>query len=75
MGSRIESIEQKVVHAAACGFIKELFSDIPEQCHELDRVHRALQPPPLDGLPREIVVKPHYYRVKEDIMQISRDAD
>lgn len=60
---------QSTVHT----FIKELFPDLPEDRLELDRAHRALQPPRTDGLPRDVVVKPHFYQVKEEIMRISSE--
>lgn len=32
---------------------------------ELDRAHKALQPVRKDGLPRDIIVKPHFYAVRK----------
>lgn len=49
--------------------------DIAEHRMELDRAHRALQPPRLDGLPRDIIVKPHFFSVKEEIMRRARSSD
>lgn len=49
--------------------IKSLIPDIRAHKLELDRAHRALGPPRQDGLPRDIVVKPHYYNVKEEVMR------
>lgn len=34
----------------------------------------TLHPPRSDGLPRDIVVKPHYYGVKEEVKHTSRNA-
>lgn len=42
---------------------------IPDHKLELDR---ALQPVRKDGLPRAIIVKPHYYSVKEEVMRAAR---
>ncbi|XP_073484917.1 vomeronasal type-2 receptor 26-like [Aquarana catesbeiana] len=55
--------------------IKEIIPDIPDHKLELDRAHRVLQPPRQDGLPQVIVVKPHFYGVKEDIMKRSHFKD
>lgn len=35
---------------------------------EVDRIHWALTAPRTDGLPRDIIIKPHYYRIKEKMM-------
>lgn len=51
--------------------MKALFLNIPSHCLELDRVHRSLGPPRKDGSPRDIIVKPHFYTVKEAIMKQS----
>lgn len=42
---------------------------------ELDRAHRALKPIRKDGLPRDIIVKPHFYAVKEEVMKRSGTSD
>lgn len=55
-------------------FISSLLPDAPEHRLELDRAHRALQPPRQDGLPRDIVVKPHFYKVKEEVMRKARET-
>lgn len=55
--------------------IKNLIPEIAEHCLELDRAHMALQPPHLDGLPRDVIVKPHFYAVKEEVMRKSRYSD
>lgn len=39
---------------------------------ELDRSHRTLGPPRQDGLSCSIVVKPHYYNIKEEVMRRAR---
>lgn len=41
----------------------------------MDRVHRGLQLPHKDGLPRDIIVKPHFYAVKQGVMKTSRALD
>lgn len=56
-------------------FLQSLFLDLPEHRIELDRAHRALQAPRPDGLPRDIIVKLHYYAVKEMVLKASRDSE
>lgn len=53
--------------------ILHLLPDIPSHKLELDRAHRALTAPRDDGLPRDIIAKPHYYAVKEQVMARARD--
>lgn len=55
--------------------LRDLIPEIPEHRMGLDRAHRALQPPPKDGLPRDIIIKPHFYAVKEGVMKASRTSD
>lgn len=59
------------VQGAVKSFIKALIPNFQEHRLELDRAHRALQPLRHDGLPRDIVVKPHFYAIKGDVMKIS----
>lgn len=70
---RIRGIPKSVkeVQPAVRALIKDLIPDIPEHHLEQDRAHRALQPPRSDGLPRDIIVKPHFYSVKEEVMRRS----
>lgn len=62
----------KDVPEAIFSFIKELIPEIPLHRLELDQAHRALWPPRSDGLPGDVVVKPHFYAVKEEVMRKSR---
>lgn len=62
----------KDVPDAICTFIKDLIPDILHHSMELDRAHKALRTPRADGLPRDIVVKPHLYTFKEEMMRKSR---
>lgn len=62
----------KDTHLAVRSFIKDI---IPDHRLELDRAHRALHPPCSDGLLGDIVVKPHFYGVKEEVMRIARDVE
>lgn len=60
---------EEVVH----DLMKDLIPDFATHQLELDRVHRALTAPRPDGLPRDVIVKPHFYRVKEKIMLEARN--
>lgn len=52
--------------------ISEIIPNIPSQRLELDRAHRSLGPPRQDGSPRDIIVKPHFFATKEEVMRQSR---
>lgn len=56
-------------------FIKELITNNPDHRLEMDRAHRALQPPCQDGPPRDIIVNPYFYKVKEEVMHHPRAED
>lgn len=64
---------EQEVQSAVKDLMKDLIPGIPEYRLELDRAHRALQPPRKDGLPRDIIVKPHFYAVKEEVMRKARN--
>ncbi|XP_075719607.1 uncharacterized protein LOC142760334 [Rhinoderma darwinii] len=49
-----------------------LIPDISESHMEIDRAHRALTAMRRDGLPRDIIVKLHYYSIKEKVMERAR---
>lgn len=53
--------------------MKELIPDISVHHMEIDRIHRALTAPRMDGLPRDIIAKPHFYRIKEKMMFVARN--
>lgn len=52
--------------------MKMLILNVPQYRLELDTAHRALGPPRKDGFPRDIKAKPHFYAVKEVVMNQSR---
>lgn len=60
--------------AAVQTFLQDFLPSLPKQRLEVDRAHRALQPPSSDGLPRDIIVKPYYYNVKKAMMKCSQDS-
>lgn len=53
--------------------MKELIPDINAHQMEIDRIHHALTALRSDGLPRDIIVKPDYYRIKEKLMFAARN--
>lgn len=64
----------KQVQPADHSLIKDLIPDIREHRLELDRAHRALQPLRMDGLPRDIIVKPHFHAVEDEVMKMSHNT-
>lgn len=71
---RIRCLPETVtdIPEAVNSLIKNLIPDVRAHKMELDRAHRALAPPRPDGLPRDIVDKPHYYNIKEEVMWKAR---
>lgn len=53
-------------------FLRQIIPDISSHKLEIDRAHRTLGLPRKDGTPRDIVVKLHYFSVKEEIMKQCR---
>lgn len=53
--------------------MKELIPDITVRHMEINRIHRVLTAPRSDGLPRNIIIKPHCYRIKEKLMLAARN--
>lgn len=74
---RIRGIPETVsdVQAAVQEVIKSLIPSVPVHKLELDRAHRSLGPLRKDGSPRDIIVKPHFYSIKEEVMKRSRQQD
>lgn len=74
---RIRGVPESIVNinAVVQEFIRAIIPDIPAHRLELDRAHRALQKPRADGLPRDIIVKPHFYGVKDQVMTVARDSE
>lgn len=50
-----------------------MIPNISKHQMEINRIHRALTAPRSDGLPRDITVKPHYYRTNEKLMFAARN--
>lgn len=71
---RVRGIPESIVdvNSAIQDIIKFLIPSIPAHKLELDRAHRSLGPIRKYGLPRDVVVKPHYYSTKKDIMKIEK---
>lgn len=47
---------------------QELVPSMPIERMDMDRIHRSLPPCPEDGPPRDIVIKLHYFFIKEQLM-------
>lgn len=71
---RLRSLPKTVteISTAVQGLIRDLLPNTPPYRLEMDRAHRALGPPTKDRSPRDIIVKPHFYAVKEEVMRQSR---
>lgn len=54
-------------------FLQELAPDIPVERLEFYHIHRSLSPKPSDDPPRDVIIKFHYYRTKEKLLQVARD--
>lgn len=68
---RLLGLPEKVkeVQPAIWALIKALIPDIPDHRLELYRTHRALKLLCSGDLPRDIIVKPHFYTVKEEVIK------
>lgn len=71
---RIRGLPESITDTseAVQDLFKSLIPNISQNRLELDRAHRALGPPRKDGNPRDIIVKPHFFSVKEEIMKLAR---
>lgn len=55
--------------------MKEALPDLPLEELVIDRIHRLPKPQHIPAkLPRDIIARIHYYRVKEKLMYITRGA-
>lgn len=54
---------------------QELLPGTPIDRFEMDRVHRALAPRKINGPPRDIIAKLHFYRTKEQILTAARGRE
>lgn len=72
---RIRGIPESIIdlQSTITALCHELQPDIPIERLEFDRIHRALTAKKLDGPPRDIIVKFHYYRTKEQLLSSARD--
>lgn len=74
---RVRGIPENVldVQATITALFQELQPDIPIERLEMDRVHRALAQRRINGPPRDIIAKMHYYRTKEQLLAAARGKD
>lgn len=52
--------------------MQDLNPDISPHQLELDRVHQALMAPRSEGLPRDVIIKHNFYRIKEKFVSEAR---
>lgn len=48
--------------------MQDLNPDVSPHQLELDRVHRTPMALRSEGLPRDVIIKPHFYRIKKKVM-------
>lgn len=72
---RIRGIPENItdLQGTATAFFQELAPGIPVDRLEFDRIHRSLAPKPSDGPPRDVIIKFHFYRTKEKLLQAARE--
>ena len=72
---RVRGIPEVItdLQGTATAFFQELAPDIPPDRLEFDRIHRSLAPKPSEGPPRDVIIKFHYYRTKEKLLQSARE--
>lgn len=66
----------KDITSITSSLIQSAVPDIDETHMKIDRIHTTLVPLKPDGLPgppRDVIVKPHFFRVKEAVMQYARE--
>ena len=72
---RIRGIPETIIdlQSTITALFQELQPAISNERLEFDRIHRALAAKKPDGHPRDIIVKLHYYRTKEQLLSSARD--
>lgn len=74
---RLRGIPEVVedIQSFATALFQELCPSIPIECLEFDRIHRALTRRQQDGPPRDIIIKLHFFRTKEQLLTAARNKD
>lgn len=74
---RLRGIPETVIdlQATVTALCQELLPGIPQERLEMDRVHRALKPKKVDGPPRDIIAKFHFYKTKEQLLNAAREMN
>lgn len=72
---RICGIPEVIIdlQGTATAFFQELAPELPFERLEFDCIHRSLALKPTEGSPRDVVIKFHYYRTKEKLLQAARE--
>lgn len=60
------------MQGTATAFFQELAPEIPLERLEFDHIHRSLAPKPSEGPPRDLIIKFHFYRTKERLLQAAQ---
>lgn len=63
------------VQSFTTALFQELSPSIPIERLEFDRMHRALTRRQADGPPRDIIIKMHFFRTKEQLLSAARNKD
>lgn len=74
---RIRGIPEDIedLQSTVTALFQELAPSIPIERLEMDRIHRALTSRNADGPPRDVILKMHYFRTKEQLMEAARNKD
>lgn len=72
---RICGIPEVIIdlQGTATAFFQELAPELPFERLEFHCIHRSLALKPTEGSPRDVVIKFHYYRTKEKLLQAARE--
>lgn len=68
-----EAIED--LQSTATALFQEFAPFIPIERLEMDRIHRSLTPRKEDGPPRDIIIKLHYFRTKEQLLEAAHSKE
>lgn len=68
-----ESVQPHELPSYAKGLFKAVLPDLKNMEMVIDRIHRLPKPPSLpDTIPRDVILRIHFYHVKEQLMRASR---
>ena len=71
-----ESIKQPELRGYMAQLLTSLLPDLSELDFTIDRIHRLPKPAYLpDSIPRDVILRLHFYHTKERLMAVSRQKD